>query len=833
MRNIFTLICLFFCFSFLQAQIQVAPLESNAILQQRATQEEALRMERFEKDFPNSNNNSNNRVLDCNNTDGIYYSGETIYLVSQDEVELCFNTTEFDTLNDVSVDLSYGATVLVGECITYVADSAVILGLTDTIRVDKCDSLGCISFYYPVVVKRADNVINIDGMELAQEEEITICTPPLELPGEIHGTSFIDCGDEQLGATFNVDFQDNCFVYVASRFAEVDSICFQVCDEYCICDTYNFAFTTTASPADYPFMDDFSYPGPHPTKNKWLDDNVFINSTLAYQAPSVGVATFDGLDETGTPHGGGTGRSDFLTSNYFNLNSGDTDLWLSFWLENKGLTYSSSPGDSMIVEFKNDIGTWIQVFSKDGFDYNLSARPPFEFFKIPLEGDIDNNYLHSNFQFRFVSNGSRNNMQDTWHLDYVVLDQGEPDSSFQDLAFGQLPSDILGRYSSMPWRQFEGFAEQELADTTDYSLINHFTTDVQATNSEVRHIELINETDLNVNFTVENTPTTINPGQRLDASRALPSVSDLATALENGFPGADKVLLERKYTLVPNMTQVGIEDVLRNDTVRSTTVFDYYYAYDDGTAELAGATLSQGHEVMLKFTANVADTLRAVQFHFPRFALESSSVLFNLKVYVGDLDDTPEYERNFVKPFYVDGVLDSLQGFTTYRLIDINGDATPLSLPAGDFYVGWEQASSTDSRVYVGLDVNTNASENIFYNDNVSWYNLSMDETAPMVRPVVSSADTPGETAVKETPLLSDWMHIYPNPVNDQLYFDIKEGLSTDYKINLLTTTGQLVHKGTLSSTSLDVSALPQGMYFVQVIQKATNIALTYRVVVQ
>ena len=97
----------------------------------------------------------------------------------------------------------------------------------------------------------------------------------------------------------------------------------------------------------------------------------------------------------------------------------------------------------------------------------------------------------------------------------------------------------------------------------------------------------------------------------------------------------------------------------------------------------------------------------------------------------------------------------------------------------------------------------------------------------------MNSAVTPGETSVKETPALSEWMHIYPNPVSDQLNFEIKQGSALDYSINLLTTTGQLVHQGTLNGNSLDVSFLPKGMYFVQVVQKATNIALTYRVVVQ
>jgi len=830
MRRIFTLLFLFIGISFTQAQITISPLQSNPVLKNKSEKAEQLRSERLVRLFGDQGMN-NNRVQDCDNEDGVYFSGDIIYLVAGDSVTLCQNLVPFiDTLKDVSFDLSFGTTVMPEDnCVTYYSNVGVSLGLTDTIRIDKCDTLGCLSFFYPVVVKRPDSVINLPNEELNPEEEVIICTQTTNLPGAISTTNVYDCGGDMAGEIFNVNFQDTCFVYVASRFAEPDSICFEICDEYCICDTYTYSFTTPGNSISYPFIDDFSYPGPFPDRSKWLDDNVYINSTMGFEPPSVGVATFDGISKTGTPYGGGYGKADFLTSGYFNLSPADTDLWLSFWAQNKGLSYPSFSGDSLIVEFKNDVGNWIQVFSVDGEDLNNADRPPFQFHTIEVDGGSSNNYLHSSFQFRFVSTGTLNGMYNTWHLDYVRMDQNEPDSTFKDLAFSSLPSDILSPYSSMPWWQFEGFAEEELDETSYYLYYNNFDEPRNNGGSLVNHFDFMTGADLNFMYTVSEAQLSIGAGEHQEGERNIPFLSDFASTLENTFSGAEQVFIERRYTL-NNGSQSGIEEVLRNDTVRLTTVFDNYYAYDDGTAEAVASLDFTGHEIAIGFHTNIEDTLRAVQFNFPHFITIAGNALFNLKVYVGSLESDPVYVRNLIKPFFVDSVLDSLQGFTTYRLNDISGNLTPVHLPVGDFYVSWEQASSADNLVYVGLDFNSpEAQPHQFWNNNVDWYNLT-DQGAFMVRPVVGSS-APGETPVKEVPLLSDWMEIFPNPANEQLHFNVLEGQTSDYEMQIFSTAGQLMQSQILNE-SINISELTPGMYLVTIRQMETNQVLTHKLAV-
>jgi hypothetical protein len=51
-----------------------------------------------------------------------------------------------------------------------------------------------------------------------------------------------------------------------------------------------------------PFIDDFSQHYFYPNENKWVDYNVYVNSSYPVNPISYGVATFDGLDSIGYPY---------------------------------------------------------------------------------------------------------------------------------------------------------------------------------------------------------------------------------------------------------------------------------------------------------------------------------------------------------------------------------------------------------------------------------------------------------------------------------------------------------------------------------------------------
>lgn len=829
--RLLNIIIFLFCFSFTAfAQMDIVPLEANPVLKkefqfiEKEKKEAYVRLGGVESFV--------SRDLNCENFDGSFDNGEIIYLTAGDSVSVCFETDGFDVTH-LTANLSFGTANYNDStsCINYFANAGVTIGTTDTIRIEFCDTIGCFELFNPIVVKRANDTIVEPLITLNQEEIVSACVSSLNLPGNIYSTTIIDCSFDLKGSYYNGNYQDDCFVYEASRFGEIDEICFEICDDLCVCDTYIFTFQANSIFSSYPFMDDFSYDGPYPTKSKWLDDNVFVNSTMGFQPPSVGVASFDGLDETGTPRGGGTGRSDFLTSSYFNLSSSDTDLWLSFWLENKGFSYPSNPGDSMIIEFKNDLGDWVSVGTIDGANYINADRPPFEFYKFPVEDDGDV-FLHNNFQFRFVNRGNRNSIQDTWHLDYVILDQGEPDGYFDDLAFSTKPTYILENYTSMPFWQFENFETSELSDSIFYVITNHFDVPVLVTDSEVFHEETNTNTILNGNHTVELSPSNILPDTSVAEFRTVPSsaFSDLGDDLVNSFANSTDVLVERTYTLVSGVSQSGtFTDVLRNDTVRSTTVFQNYFAYDDGTAEAAAGLTNEGWDVAVRFHANVADTIRGVQFHFPHYNPTNANKFFNLKIWIGELDDEPEFERELLKPFYPDAFFDSLQAFTTYVLDDFSGNVTTLPIPAGDFYVGWEYASGAPT--YVGLDYNSpEVVGKQFISNNISWFPLT-DPGALMIRPVLGSTQ-PHPTGLNEKPFAENFVKVFPNPASDMLNFEIKDGVFQDYTVSIFNAVGQKINELPLNQ-QLDVSVLNSGVYLLNISNNETKESQIVKVVIQ
>ncbi|MFT5921272.1 MAG: hypothetical protein ACI8TS_000600, partial [Flavobacteriales bacterium] len=99
-----------------------------------------------------------------------------------------------------------------------------------------------------------------------------------------------------------------------------------------------------------PFFDDFatySLPTSNPEipveLQRWSDDDVRLNCTFPILPPTIGVATFDGLDETGYPYNfvisDAYGPADTLTSLPIDLegfSEGD-NIYLTFFYQGGGI----------------------------------------------------------------------------------------------------------------------------------------------------------------------------------------------------------------------------------------------------------------------------------------------------------------------------------------------------------------------------------------------------------------------------------------------------------------------------------------------------------------
>ena len=823
------LIILLFAFS-ANAQINEVPISSNPILEKEAAKEQQ-RIEYIIQQIE-----ANHQSVDLRTGDFLIADG--ICLLSGETLEICIDTIgqtqAGSTLNFCDTPSAGSATFLSDtSCVVYVANSNVAQMSIDSLCVEFCDGSGmCDTTIYPIIVHRPNNTTTLPVTNLNVEESIDIC-PTLNLPGDFSSSQIIS-NDPQLGAAYTAG---ECIFYESQLFAGMDTVIFEVCDNFCVCDTYLIPFNIEGDTMSLPFMDDFSYDGPYPDKAHWLDRNVFVNNTMALNPVSVGVATFDGLNSGGRPIGGGYGSADVLTSAYLDLSTG-SDIFLSFYVQPKGLGDTPAGIDSLVLEFKNSFGDWVEIAS---FTDALPSDE-FSFFAYPI---AFSQYLYNGFQFRFRNFSKRTGNIDHWHLDYVrVLSNTSNSSVYPDVAFTHLPNSILKNYTSMPWWQF---VPEELQTTEAYSevnIYNHFDNTLEivpGANQEHTITEALSATPVADDQLLDGGQSNITVGANIINSTQISNgFSSMQTGLTN-FPNFTQVELERTFTY-PKLSEEpsSVPAVSRNNTVTRKIIFDNYFSYDDNTAETGIEASKKNTQIALKFHANVADTLKAVQIHFPHIVVNTSSQLFNLKVWVGELDDEAEYNGLLQKPLYIDSYTDSLNGLATYVLTDpITGDRTPLAIPAGDFYIGWQQVSDCDifECIAVGNDKNNpQGMENVLVDATGSgnWIpvlNLNPSlEGSLMIRAVVGAGE-PEQSSNTEDLANTSRFSIFPNPTNGFLNIEITNGEHHQFDYLIYNNVGQLLENNQLAQ-QIDLQHLQNGIYFVKIMNKNTLQVVNHKIII-
>ena len=753
--------------------------------------------------------------------DGIYYlrPGEfgTVLLDTAGVDKL--QCTNCNSLRAGTVEITSGQ-------FRYTAANTLTVSL-DTVRIELCKGADCREESYVFLVKRnnSSRVEATDVLRAGQEAYIRL--PVSSLPGQFACSMALDCPDTYPGipASFWISLvAPNEFFYKAGSFAGVDTVCVLLCDEYTVCDTLKKPFRIRQDTIALPFFDDFSYTGPYPDPNRWLDRDVFVNATLGVQPVSVGVATFDGLNFEGKPYGGESGFSDALTSPYFDLDAGMKNVFLSFWLQPMGLGDKPELNDAFVIEFKNPAGRWTEVKRIDGISPVLQS-PPFDFYSVPVTGQ----YLYRGFQFRFRNISSRTGILDLWHLDYVRLESDNiPDRTAADVAFTQLPDYILKQYTSMPWAHFHENEDKLLFDTVHVGLYNHFDETRSITDSRVI-LERIGAPLFLPRF--ELATTNIEPAEFVENARFIPD--DIRFGfLEKIINIADpqRYEFDLTYTLSISNQTPGAED---NDRVSRITVFDNYFAHDDGSAETA-IIAPDDTEVAVEFESFIEDTLRAIRIHIPHANANVLNQRLNLKVWTEGLDKTPEYQFMNLEPVYVDEYRDTLQAFITYLLEDENGKLTPLPLPKGKFYIGWQQASRCQGTqcIPVGLDKNSPGAAQYSYRrlpESDVWELLpnSVPAGALMIRPVVGS-ETPTATGVESLQITG--LSIFPNPAQDQVNIRLPQGNYYDYQAELINVFGQIIWQGNLAP-QLNLANFAGGWYALR-ITDARGASLTHKIMV-
>jgi hypothetical protein len=586
------------------------------------------------------------------------------------------------------------------------------------------------------------------------------------------------------------------------------------CD-YSLNDTLQFIATgfSVGQKLALPFIDDFSTSTLVPSSSHWTDKTVYINNDFAVNQPSVNVATFDGLDFRGNPYGYGRGYCDTLTSQSIDLSGlvRTDSVYLFFFIEPQGLGDKPNDGDSLILEFRDNrlLNTsWQMVWSTSS-----KYLPVDTFTQISIF--VDSVYLHDDFQFRFKNIGSKTGNLDNWHLDYVRLDRGRrPNEFYFDFAISENQPSLLTPYASMPLKQF---------------LVN---PTVHTNSSQTCKLKNNNTGPNPLNFarTVYSPSGTVidsfanSLGNVAGGTIALAPIT--STISLTSSVTADSLVFRSKYYVNSNNT---VDNISSNDTLSVNTLFSNFYAYDDGTAEAGYGVKNKSGAVALGYSLNVPDTLLGVSMFFNQ-SIDVSQQKFRIVVWgaIGTnsngTGETPLKKILQMNPTYTN----KRNGFY-YLQFD-----QPLLLPAGTFYIGWEQTEIFNLNVGIdenyarnGSRINPNA---YFKIDEVGIWERTQLTGALMIRPIFGKWLNPPVGVNNQMLPERLTVSIYPNPASSVV--TIKLPNDEQAFVELCDITGRVIVAETISQNLLHLSSVSDGMYLIKIMQPSTGLTTTQKLLI-
>ena len=585
-----------------------------------------------------------------------------------------------------------------------------------------------------------------------------------------------------------------------------------------------------------PFFDDFSDSDIFPNVLKWSDNDAFINNDYCLYPPSIGVATLDAIDYSGSVYSFANVfpfEADNLTSNEIRLDSvfqpsakklsGADSLYFSFYYQPQGFGDAPESGDSLFLEFYSE-PNWYKVWSAEGMPIDTFYKRNNCYFKrvmIPILDSIEYpgkvNFFKNNFKFRFSNYASISTLpswksnSDHWNIDYVYLNYNRNinDTIFNDICFVKNAPSFLKKYQAMPYSQYCEDPLHEMQDTLDIFISN---LDNETHNYSYNY-KVFNESDEIINEYSGgeyNIGSFYSFGYQTWQPHARPPVRYI---LPFGF--ADSACF--KITHILNC-EPGLS-VFSNDTISFYQKFYNYYAYDDGTAEAGYGLKPAGSQLAYKFSVNKKDTLRAVKMFFNHTLNFANQQYFYLRVWTdnGGKPGETVYEQR-IEPVFED----SLNKFHTFKL------TTPVCVK-NVFYVGWQQ--TTDDNLNIGFDKNNDSHSKIFYNTDGQWKN-TMYSGSLMIRPVLGKDfSMAGVNNLNKQPFDC---RVFPNPVTNgilNIYLSDSENSKDDYNIQIFNLLGQKIFTAGYKN-KVDVSEFKNGLYFLKITNTKTNISSTKRIII-
>ncbi len=538
----------------------------------------------------------------------------------------------------------------------------------------------------------------------------------------------------------------------------------------------------------------------------WEDSYVYRNYSMAKDPWSLGVATFDGLDETGYPYAINsttTSYADYLTSKPIDMSgvSISDSMYFSFMYQAQGLADPPETGDSLILQFyASGLQQWRNVWSINGI-----ALDTFRAGHLLID---DPAYFTDAFQFRFVNFGGLSGSLDHFHLDYVNLRSvpgfgGSADSLLRDIAFSYPLTSLLQDYTSVPWDHYKNLANPNnvMSANVPITMANSFPTDINANDGIM---EVYHNSGLEGSLTLFSDFLCDDQSDNYQALDIPHSEHDIQTyyTFDQAKPGD-----AQEFEVISTATG-GASNFAANDTTTFTQSFENYYSYDDGSAESAYGPTGIQSRLAIQYTPYEADSILGLAIHFVPSVEDVSNNLFLLTVWddnngvPGNIlyEDNPFFPRT---PSYNYGY----NMFSYYLFEDT------VKIPVnGTFYVGWRQFEA--DRLNVGLDRNLINNDHTFYSiDGGATWVQSPVEGSVMIRPIFSTALDVTLGIEEVQPTIAELKSlIYPNPTRDKVTID-PAGVFTGAVLRNMQ--GQIVQ--VIDQNEFYMNELPSGMYFLEI----------------
>ena len=542
----------------------------------------------------------------------------------------------------------------------------------------------------------------------------------------------------------------------------------------------NSARTRSVDPVTLPFWDDFSsIRKGYADTTKWQYGNsVWINSGMGINPPSLNVATFDGLDSLGKPYNVNDvlakGFADKLVSAPIRMDlpsvSEQSAIAITFFYEYQGNGEPPDAGDILSLSFKDSLGVWKLVWSIEN-DGTL-MKDKFTAVTIPITGG---QYFHDDFQFRFQNFARLSGPYDTWHVDYIYINNGKPQSGtvyplFPDRAISKPFTSLFDTYSAVPVKHFfsDPIANIKTPSITitnrrqDQSIIGQpisYSSSAKISTTKEEQSPIVLNTILDINAGIGNA--LIYNEQRIVTLQTIPDPSTFDSS-------ADSIHIKLNIVFDSGDDEIKTPDegdydfnvfnplvFKTNDSVSASYILSDFYAYDDGEAEYGAGLNQPGAQLAYRFDMKTIDpdTIVAVDIYFPRFGDESSQIIqFHILKDLTDKASDILYQGNI--PIQ----RNSLNKFWRIPLVE-----EPVGVK-DKFYIGWKQLSS--ATIAVGLDKNTDSGDMIYTNINGGWEQNTTLNGSLMIRPVFGPGKGGVISAVEDTLPLS----VYPNPSSGTFY---------------------------------------------------------------